>query len=185
MRKLAIAVMLLLSAITLAAQETKTGNAATNPQFSWAKAPYRLDFVIKEVDDGKVINSRSYSMIVEASDRLGWGKGVVKSGNRVPVATGSKDGNTQIQYIDLGANIDATLSALENGGLILNSSIEISAVAANEPQSAQSLPDPVIRQMRAEVSSEVFPGKANQIAALDDVASKHRFIIEVTPTKLK
>lgn len=185
MRKLTIVVMVVVSAFALAAQETKSGNSAPNPQFSWAKSPYRLDFVIKEVDDGKVINSRSYSMVVEASDRLGWGKGVVKSGNRVPVATGSKDGNTQIQYIDLGANIDASLATLDNGGLILNSSIEISAVAGNESQSSPSLPDPVIRQMRAEVSSEVIPGKANQIAALDDTVSKHHFIIEVTPTKLK
>lgn len=183
MRKLAVAVMILVSTIALFGQETKP-KPSPSTEFAWAQAPYRLDFVIKELNEGKIINTREYSMIVEASDHRGPGKGVVKSGDRVPVATGSKGGDTQIQYIDIGANIDAQLFALDTG-LILNSSIEISAIAASETQSAQSLPDPVIRQVRSETQAEIFPGKANQIASLDDTASKHRFVIEVTPTKLK
>ncbi|MGH9523713.1 MAG: hypothetical protein ACRD3E_14385 [Terriglobales bacterium] len=184
MRKLVIAVLILVSAAALSAQQPKPDKAPNN-DFSWAQAPYRLDFVVKELDGGKVINSRQYSMIVEASDRLrGLGKGVVKSGDRVPVATGSKDGNTQIQYIDVGANIDASLYTMENG-LMLMGSIEISAIAPNEVPGSQNLPDPAIRQVRAEVQAEVFPGKSNQIALLDDMTSKHRFIVEVTPTKLK
>ena len=185
MRNFAIVAAVLVFATTLSlAQETKPAPAPQNPEFSWAKSPYRLDFVIKEMDESKIINSRSYSMIVEASDRLGRGKGVVKSGNRVPVATGTKDGNTQIQYIDVGANIDAQLFAFDNSNLILNCSFEMSAIATNE-SATQGLPDPAIRQMRAEVSAEVFPGKANQVASLDDTVSKHRFVVEVTPTKLK
>lgn len=183
MRTFAVAVMIFVSAVALSAQDNKPSKAP-NPEFSWAQAPYRLDFVIKELNEGKVINSREYSMVVEASDHRGPGKGVVKSGDRVPVATGMKDGATQIQYIDLGANIDAQLFTIETG-LILNSSIEISAIATNESASSQSLPDPTIRQIRAEIQAEVFPGKANQIALLDDTTSKHRFVIEVTPTKLK
>lgn len=183
MRKLAIAVLILVSAAALWGQTTGP-NKAPNPEFSWAQAPYRLDFVIKELNDGKIINSRAYSMIVEASDHRGPGKAVVKSGDRVPVATGASNGSTQIQYIDVGTNIDAQLFALETG-LILNSSIEISSIAANETASAQNLPDPAIRQIRAEVQAEVVAGKVNQIASLDDTASKHRFIIEVTPTKMK
>ena len=183
MRKLAFVVMILVYAAALFAQETKPNKP--NNSFSWAQAPYRLDFVVKELNDGKTINSREYSMIVQATDRYGpLGKAVVKSGDRVPVATGAKDGATQIQYIDVGANIDAQLFALDNG-LILNSSIEISAIAPNEAQSSQNLPDPAIRQIRAEVQAEVFAGKSNQIALLDDTTSKHRFVVEVTPTKLK
>ncbi len=186
MRKIAI-VFMLMFATTLLAQETKDTKPAATPQprsqFAWAQGGYRLEYVIKEVDDGKVINSRSYLMTIEASDTRSNGRETLKTGNRIPVPTSSKDGGTQFQYIDIGVNIDAHLFMQENANLLLETTVEISALAANEP--SQGITAPAIRQVRCTATGDVAVAKANQIAALDDSVSKHRFIIEVTPTKLR
>jgi hypothetical protein len=46
---------------------------------------YRLEFVVKEVGDGKVINSRSYSTIIST----GHSRESMRTGSRVPRQTGS------------------------------------------------------------------------------------------------
>jgi hypothetical protein len=44
---------------------------------------YRLEFVVKEVEGGKVLNTRSYSMMTEATGAIYR----IRAGSKVPVAT--------------------------------------------------------------------------------------------------
>src|SRR5262245_36722847 len=60
---------------------------------------YKLDFVVKEVEAGKTINSRNYSAIQSASGKE---RSSIRTGNRVPVPSGEKN----FQFIDVGVNID-------------------------------------------------------------------------------
>lgn len=184
MRKLAFVVLMLMFGVAVVAQETKeTKPPSRSGSFSWAQGAYRLDFVVKEMDEGKVNNSRTYSMVIEATDNRGGGRETIKTGNRIPVTTSVGSGTNQIQYIDVGFNMDAQLFALEDSRLMLESTVEISALATNEPTQNQGAP--AIRQIRSATTGEVVVGKANQLASLDDTVSKHRFVIEVTPTKLR
>src|SRR5690348_13524458 len=66
--------------------------------------PYRVDFSISELENGKKINSRHYSMLSNAGS---WNQ--IKIGTRVPVS------NSQIplQYLDVGTSINCKL--IESG----------------------------------------------------------------------
>src|SRR5579871_4923765 len=63
---------------------------------------YRLEFVTKELDDTKVINTRNYSMIVAENKQDG---NSIRSSTRMPIPSGSNP--SQYIYSDLGVNIDA------------------------------------------------------------------------------
>ena len=187
MRRSATIFLMLLVATAVIAQDNKVPSTTRN-DFAWARSPYRLDYTIKELEDGKVVNSRSYSMVMQSAEERGRTMGELKTGTRIPIATNvPKEGSPQIQYIDVGINIQAQLYVLENSNLLLIGNVEISTL----PTGADTSPAgsfggaPVIRQIRTNTTSEVVAGKANQIASLDDPISKHRFQIEVTPTKLR
>lgn len=62
--------------------------------------PYRLDFSVNEMENGKKINSRHYSIDLTAGS-----SNQIKIGTRVPVATGGSGW----QYMDVGTNIWANL----------------------------------------------------------------------------
>src|SRR5579872_4214135 len=64
-----------------------------------AAAFYHLDIVTREMEENKLINARTYSMIV--SDKPGW-TSVVRTGSRVPVTTAKGE----FTFIDVGVNID-------------------------------------------------------------------------------
>lgn len=136
--------------------------------------PYRLDFTINEIEDGKKINSRQYSLNLNAGDRND-----VKIGTRVPVEL--KQG--EMQYVDVGTSIEARVRDRDNG-LALEVRAEISNFAtpdqANRPSSA-----PLLRQMRINASTVIIPGRPTIVGSVDDPNSKRQFQLEVTVTKLK
>jgi hypothetical protein len=184
MRRFVSIVLMLLVATAAIAQDKPESKPARN-DFSWARSPFRLDYTIKEMEDGKVVNTRTYSMVMQSTEERGRSTGEVKTGSRVPISTQvNKEGGSSIQYLDVGINIQAQLYVLENSNLLLSGGVDISTLASGT-ESVGIGGAPIIRQIRANTTSEVTAGKANQIAALDDPISKHRFVIEVMPTKLR
>lgn len=184
MRRFVFILLMLLVATAVIAQDKPESKPARN-DFGWARNPYRLDYTIKEMEDGKIVNTRTYSMVMQSAEERGRSMGEVKTGSRVPINTQvNKDGASSIQYLDVGINIQAQLYVMENSNLLLSGNVEISTLAAGT-ESIGAGGAPIIRQIKSNSTSEVMAGKANQIAALDDPISKHRFLIEVTPTKLR
>lgn len=125
---------------------------------------YRLTYTITETEGGKATSTQHVDMVVQAG-----GKSVVKQGNRVPIVTGApKDeslaNSQQVQYLDVGLNIDATLDGNADS-LQLRSRVEQSSVA--EEKSGIGGQDPVIRQTQLDDVSTLTPGKAMVIGSLD------------------
>ena len=184
MRRFFVIFITLLSVGFAVAQDNKQDAPKTlaprTNDFSWARNPYRLDFVVKELDDAKVINTRTYSMLTQSSEDRGRSFGEVKAGSRVPVLTTGKDGQNTTTYMDVGVNINAQLYLMENSTLLLIARTEVSSLA-----DAQTGANPIVRQMSANTTGEIVAGKSNQLAIVDDPISKHRFEIDVTPTKLR
>jgi len=182
MRRFALYALMLLLVSVGAAQEKKEDSrpAPARNDFAWARLPYRLDYTVKEVEDGKVVNSRAYSLIMQSSEERGRTFGEVRAGSRVPVNVGEKG----VQYLDVGVGINSRLYQLESGNLALDTNVEISTLAGGE-ETLRSSVGPVIRQIRSNTFSEISAGKTTQIAQMDDPISKHRFQIEVTATKLR
>jgi hypothetical protein len=64
-----------------------------------ASAFYHLNFVVQELANERVINSRSYSMIMSEAEQSS-----IRAGEKVPFSSTSGP-NTQWQQIDVGVNI--------------------------------------------------------------------------------
>ena len=135
---------------------------------------YRLDFSVKELEDGKTINTRQYSMNLQADDA-----NEIKIGTRVPVETGQG----QFQYMDVGTNIWCRIGE-RSDGIPLSVKAEISNFAIAEQSSGHEL-HPLIRQLQIKASTLAQLGKPMVVGSVDDPNSKRQFQLEVTVNKLK
>src|SRR5689334_791703 len=97
---------------------------------------YRLEFTVKELNAGKVTNSRSYMTIGHSSQHASQS---IRTGDKFPVAQGAGG----FSYIDVGVNIDVTDLMQTAGDLNLHVTADITS-AEKDP----TLPAPIIRQIR-------------------------------------
>jgi type II secretory pathway component GspD/PulD (secretin) len=136
------------------------------------KKTYRLTFTISEMDSGKRIGVQHFAMIMTSGQRA-----VAKQGSRVPLVTGStKEGSSQVTYVDIGLNFDATLSEAANGAR-LSSRVEQTGVA--EERSGVGPQDPVVRQTTLDSTSFLQPGKPLVLGSLDIPGSTRHLDIDV------
>jgi len=159
-----------------ASKESNPGAAKVKPV-----EPYRLDFSFNEVLDGKIVNTRHYSMSLTAGDPSS-----IKVGTRVPVVVGSSGpgtANTQYQYVDVGTDLWAQLR--EHGDdweLAVRG--EVSNLDTETAYHAGELA-PVVRQIKTNGDTLLVVGKPILIGSVDDPNSKRQFQLEVTVTKLR
>lgn len=148
---------------------------------------YRLDVSFNELEDGKKLNTRHYSI-----DLTGGRPDEIKIGTRVPVVSAtcgsssspSPSGNAseQYQYLDLGMHLEAQL--INHGGE-LHVSGNISSLDTSAGPETSARLGPIIRQIRIEGTTALVLGKPIVIGSADDPNSKREFQLEVTVTKLK
>jgi hypothetical protein len=150
---------LLIMPAAVKSQEQTTKPEAPAPEF------FRLDFVVKEADAGKTVNSHSYQMMIAVNERA---KGSVKSGARVPIGSPNN-----LTYIDVGMNIDVYAIHRVKEELAMDVSADISGATDN------STP-PVVRQARWSSSVVVPVRKSTVLFATDDPSSKRQLSLEVT-----
>jgi hypothetical protein len=143
---------------------------------------YRLDFVINELDDGKKVNSRHYSMNLSVGPGNLSPTKELRIGTRVPVE--SEQG--KFQYLDVGTNISAQLREWK-GAASLDVNVNISNFASPDQETKQGQPllAPLLRQMVISGSTLVVLDKPVVVGTVDDPNSKRQFQLEVTVTKLK
>ncbi len=135
---------------------------------------YRLEFSLREMEEGERVNARSYAMLVEEDN---WGR--IRVGSKVPITTGEK----QIQYMDVGVNIDCRVRERENY-LLLDTTIEMTSFVSPEGASGVA-GNPVLRHLRSQVATAIPLAKPALISIADDTATKHRYEVEVTAVKSK
>jgi len=140
------------------------------------KKAYRLIYTVSESDAGKRVGTQHYSMIVAAGQRT-----TLKEGSKVPIMTGSFAANssgtqTQMTYLDVGMNFDATLDEFANG-VRLRSKVEQLSVA--EQTSGVGAQDPVIRQSTLEGTSFLALGKPLVLGSMDIPGSTRHLDFEV------
>jgi hypothetical protein len=142
-----------------------------------SKRYYKLSFVLRDTEAGKVLNQRTFTMNIvadtpQAEKPMWWN---LRSGTRVPV-TDPKGGTN---YVDVGVNLDVRAFDLADG-LQLEVTSEISS-AGTESGNAP----PPIRQVKVRSAVMAAVGKPTIIFTADDPASQHRFELEVTPAREK
>lgn len=170
---LAIMILLCASSPRMFAQQTE----APQPAAEVAKRTpvvryYRLDFVVRESDQGKVLNQRAYSLGVAAAGvaegRDWWS---LRAGTKVPAGS---------NYVDVGFNLDVRPEDA-GGALQLRLKADLSSVAPD----AGNANLPPIRQMRVEEAVLVPINKPTVVFSSEDPSSKHQFQIEVTAVPQK
>jgi len=158
-------------------QEDKSGKAsaatASQPRPSDA---FRVEYSVREMEDGKRINSRTYKLLVQKDD---WAR--IRVGSRVPYLAGVN----QIQYSDVGISIDCRVLEQRDNDVTLRSLFDSSSLAREERVVGQGISNPVFRKVSAESAAAIPFGKPTVINVVDDVASSRQYEIEVTVTKVK
>ena len=148
---------------------------------------YRVEYVVREIEKGKPVNTRSDVLMAKA------GRGGVpgerasfRVGSRVPILIGSapkpEGASTQVQYEDVGMNIDCWVKEVDQG-LSVRTNLAMTSVASSEMSSVPSTP--VIRRLHIEDDTLAMPGKPGIVGSIDDVTTDRRYEVEVTATKVK
>jgi len=167
MKRLLLCATLLVAALPLPAQEM-----AIKPP-SPARHFYKLTYVLKEFDEGKVVNQRDFVLTSSTGDRY---TSRMRAGSRFPIRD---EGKTN--YVDVGLNLDNHLEDVPEG-LAMDVNAEISSVS-NDPATTGGAP--VIRQVRTNAQAVVPLNKPFVLFNIDDPASRHRFELEVTAVPQK
>ena len=136
---------------------------------------YRLTYTLTETDGGKRVGTQHFAMIVVSGRKT-----VLKQGNRVPLVTGSVStsggAQTQVQYLDIGLNIDASIEESADG-VKLNTQVEQSSIA--EEKSGLGTQDPIVRQAKLEGTSILTAGQPLILGSMDIPSTARRLDIEV------
>jgi hypothetical protein len=138
---------------------------------------YQLNFVLKEVDEGRVFNSRTYSMVAATDNSQGGPS--IRTGSKVPISSGGSGWN----YNDVGVDFDCRFLGEAGKSIFLHVTAESSSLAGAQEPPAGNLP-PVIRQNKWSATVVVPVGKPTIIFSSDDLTSKHKLQVELTATPI-
>ncbi|HKD81176.1 MAG TPA: hypothetical protein VKH81_15880 [Candidatus Angelobacter sp.] len=186
MKKFCIVWVILLSVMTLTAQDTPPAKETAPKKdvqetFKTYDAPtYRLAFNIYELQEGKRTNQRDYNLLVTADGKGPYPK--MKIGMKVPLDVGEG----KITYTDVGFDLECSAMETTSNKLSVRIELNLSSFAGTD-QNADARPvgmRPVIRGISQHVRTSLTPGKPQVITSMDDVNSNKRFQVEVTATKV-
>lgn len=137
---------------------------------------YQLSFSVQEVGEtGKVSNSRTYSTSIATGSH---DRQMIRTGDKVPLKTDDK-GN--LQYVDIGVNIDCW-SAQEVTGKL---AIQITANVSSTAKTTDAASPPVIRQNQWSANVLVPIGKPAVIFSSDNLQDKGKIQVELTATRIE
>lgn len=141
---------------------------------------YRLTYTIS--DPGG--QSGGQHLVLSVTE--GGEKAILKQGSRVPIMTGAYANgatqNTEIQYQDVGLEIEASLSG-DGEGLRLESKIEQTRVA--DEKSNVGIQDPVIHQAVLQDQSAMVPGRPVVLGSMEMPGGGRRIEVSVIAEAVK
>ena len=125
---------------------------------------YRITYSITETDGDKAMGTQHVELVLPTG-----GTTIVKQGSRVPIVTGivDKDSGTpreQVQYVDVGLNIEASLEG-SGEALRLRSKVEQSNLG--DGKTGLGTQDPIIQQTQLEGWSMLTQGRPALLGSLD------------------
>lgn len=192
MKKLVLALSLaalMIGAPSLLSEERATPQDAPKPAEKTI-TPLRVQIVFTEYDGEKKISSMPYTLLVNADDR--GAAATIRMGVRVPIETSSNTGVKQIQYQDVGTNVDGHAEKMDDGRFIMKLSVEKSSVytpgthekptaGGNEISNSQ----PIIQQFRSQINLLIRDGQTTQSTVATDPITGHVTKVDVTLNVIK
>ena len=140
---------------------------------------YHLDFVVKELDEGKALSARTYSTSIDPT-----GTCAIRTGDKLPIQSG---GNTT--YIDVGVNIDCNSAVLREDNMAMHVSADISSMGSErmlrvEGRLSGVVAPPIIHQVKWSAVVLVPIGKPTTIFSSDGATGKRQTRLELTVTPI-
>ena len=137
---------------------------------------YRLTYTITQTDNSQPAGKQHVALIV-ASGR----KSDLKQGSKVPIVTGNYPepngpSHNEVQYQDVGLEIEATLNGYADG-VHLHSKIGESSVS--DEKSGMGGQDPIFRQTFLDSTATLVPGKPLVLGSLDIPGTSRHQQVEV------
>ena len=181
-------VLLCLASMLLAQSPAKSGSESTAKKNAAegqeATAPpadnfYKLSFAIYELDNGKRMNQRDYSII----GRTNGSQVSARVWTRLPMYSEEK----KVTYVNGGLEIRCWLKDVTAGKVPASCEFEISSFVLPEQavDARSNAPGvPILRTTSASTWAVLTPGKPAIIGSIDDVNSKKRTQIEATATRV-
>jgi len=141
---------------------------------------YKVVLTVNEMEDGKKINSRNYSLRLRPNlPPTGTRSESIRIGSRVPYAVEAG----KFEYIDVGMNLDCRIFPIPNGNVVIYANWEYSSVEGGRMVS-QNTQNPVIRRVRSNVEAIVPLDKPTVLTEMDDVTSTRSYVFEAKVTKI-
>ncbi len=161
------------------------------PRKDAGEAPRRVTKVFKviyniyELEDGKKINERSYTLPVRTVGDNAPRPSNLKIGNRVPITSKETPQGSEFQYLDVGMNIECDVTE-QSDKFIVFTGLDLSyVISADQIAEPHTLNLPIIRSVKENSTTLVSPGKATLVTSIDDISSKKRMQVEVTVTRIE
>lgn len=156
-----IAAVLLLAA-ALVAQERQPPPPPPPPPA--VQTTYVLEYTVSELEGTRKVRSRNYT--VQVNDRS---EGRLRVGSRVPLVTGE-----QVQYMDVGVNIDARPISVDSRSVRLNTKLEVTAMASTD-----SSRRPILRNMTSWGETVIPLDKPVILSSQDEPGTETTFQVQV------
>ena len=164
---------------------TGTGFAQETPKTAEPTKFYKLEFVLKEVEGGKVLNARTYTTTAAGEARE---TAQIRAGAKVAVSLGqSGPSANQYQYYDVGVNIDAQAirEVQRDVTLSLHVEADISSLPTESGPATPNIAAPTIRHNKWSSTALVPLRKTTMLYSSDDSASKRQMQLELTATPIQ
>src|SRR6266496_3384302 len=101
-----LATLLTLMCSAAVAQDKSENNARAQDEANF----YKLDFVVRELEDGKTVNTRNYTLMARSGE---WQQ--LRVGTRVPVTMQEK----KVDYMDVGLSVDCRIFGQEDNAALM------------------------------------------------------------------
>jgi hypothetical protein len=156
-----------------------------------AITPLRVQVVFTEYDGDKKVSSLPYTLLVNADDK--GPPSAVRMGLRVPIEVSGAPGNHQIQYQDVGTNLDGRADRADDGRFLLKLNVEKSSIyTPSESQKSASVggnglsdKQPIVQTFRTQVNLLIRDGQTMQSTVATDPISGHVTKVDVTLNVIK
>jgi hypothetical protein len=114
-------------------------------------------------------------------------------GLRVPIDISGGQGNKQVQYQDVGTNLDGHADKTDDGRFLLKLNVEKSSIytpgesqkAASAGGNELSASQPIVQQFRTQVNLLIRDGQTIQSTVATDPVSGHVTKVDVTLNVIK
>lgn len=152
----------------------------------------KVQIVFAEYEGDKKAKSLPYTLLIQTNRT-----GKLRIGSRVPVATGTDKGSVQLQYLDVGTNLDCSATPAQDGKFQLRLSLERSWVEGNVSVAMEKSPtvssehndslfrEPIIHQFRFDNTISLRDGQTLETNFATDPVSGKVIKVEVTLNVLK